>query len=65
MILREGDKLKKKEDGTIYEVKKIHNKGFVILRSEDSSKSALMNIKELDSHFTLVADYHTEKRSSL
>ena len=54
MMLREGDKVKKTESGIIYEVKKIHNKGFVILSSEDGSRTALMNMKDLDLYFTLV-----------
>ena len=65
MILREGDKVKKTEDGAIYEVKKIHDKGFVILSSEDGSRTALMNLKELDLHFTLVGARLAEGRSSL
>jgi hypothetical protein len=54
MMLREGDKVKKTESGIIYEVKKIHHKGFVILSSEDGSRTALMNMKDLDLYFTLV-----------
>ena len=65
MILREGDKVKKPEDGAIYEVKKTHDKGFVILSSEDGSRTALMNLKELDLHFTLVGACFAEGRSSL
>jgi hypothetical protein len=65
MILREGDKVKKTESGTVYEVKKIHDKGFVILSSEDGSTTALMNLKELDLHFTLVGACLAEGRSSL
>ena len=65
MILREGDKAKKTEDGTVYEVKKIHDKGFVILSSEDGSSTALMNLKELDLHFTLAGAYLADGRSSL
>jgi hypothetical protein len=52
MILREGDKVKKTESGIIYEVKKIHEKGFVILSSEDGSRTALMNMKDVDLHFS-------------
>ena len=65
MILREGDKVKKTESGIIYEVKKIHDKGFVILSSEDGSRTALMNMKDLDLHFTLVGARVAEGRSSL
>ena len=65
MILREGDKIKKTEDGTVYEVKKIHDKGFVILSSEDGSRTAMMNLKELDLYFTLVGACLGEGRSSL
>jgi len=54
MILREGEKVKKTENGIIYEVKKIHDKGFVILSSEDGSRTALMNMKDLELYFTLV-----------
>jgi hypothetical protein len=65
MILKEGDKVKKREGGTIYEVKKIHDKGFVILSSEDGSSTALMNLKELDLNFTLVGACLADGRSSL
>ena len=65
MILREGDKIKKTEDGAVYEVKKIHGKGFVILSSEDGSRTALMNLKELDLCSTLVGAWLAEGRSSL
>jgi hypothetical protein len=54
MILREGDKVKKTEDGIVYEVKKIHDKGYVILSSEDGSRTVLMNMKVMDLYFTLV-----------
>ena len=53
MILREGDKVKKKENGMVYKVKKIGDKGFVILKSEDGSSSALMNMEQLDLYFAL------------
>lgn len=65
MILREGDKIKKSESGTVYEVKKIHDKGFVILSSEDGSSTALMNLRELDLNFTLVGACLADGRSSL
>jgi len=65
MILREGDKVKKTESGIIYEVKKIHDKGFVILSSEDGSRTALMNMKDVDLYFTLVGACLAEGRSSL
>jgi hypothetical protein len=65
MILKEGDKVKKTESGTIYEVKKIHDKGFVILSSEDGSSTALMNLKELDLNFTLMGACLADGRSSL
>jgi hypothetical protein len=65
MILREGDKVKKSENGTVYEVKKIHDKGFVILSSEDGSSTALMNLRELDLNFTLVGACLADGRSSL
>ncbi|MGA2517922.1 MAG: hypothetical protein ABSG44_15400 [Thermodesulfobacteriota bacterium] len=64
MILREGEKVKKTENGIIYEVKKIHDKGFVILSSEDGSRTALMNMKDLELHFTLVGTSLAEGRSS-
>jgi hypothetical protein len=55
MILREGDKVRKTENGIVYEVKKIHDKGFVILRSEDGSRTALMDMKAIGLYFTLVS----------
>ena len=64
MILREGEKVKKTENGIIYEVKKIHDKGFVILSSEDGSRTALMNMKDLELYFTLVGTGLAEGRSS-
>ena len=54
MILREGDKVRKTENGIVYEVKKINEKGLVILSSEDGSRTALMNMKVMDLYFTLV-----------
>ena len=65
MILREGDKVKKTESGIVYEVKKIHDKGFVILSSEDGSRTALMNMKDVGLYFTLVGASLEEGRSSL
>jgi hypothetical protein len=65
MILREGDQVKKTEDGAVYEVKKIHDKGFVILSSEDGSRTALMNLKDVDLYFTLVDARLAEGRSSV
>jgi hypothetical protein len=64
MILREGDKVRKTESGIIYAVKKIHDKGFVILSSEDGSRTALMNAKAMGLYFTLVGNSVTEERSS-
>ena len=64
MILREGEKVKKTENGIIYEVKKIHDKGFVILSSEDGSRTALMNMKDLELYFTLAGMSLAEGRSS-
>jgi hypothetical protein len=64
MILREGDKVRKTESGIIYAVKKIHDKGFVILSSEDGSRSALMNMKAMGLYFTLVGDSLAEGRNS-
>jgi hypothetical protein len=52
MILREGDKIRKRESGIVYEVKKIHQKGFVIVSSEDGSSTALMSMQGLDLYFT-------------
>ncbi len=52
MILREGDKVKKTANGIIYEVRKIHHKGFVILSSEDGSSTAMMNMKDVDLYFS-------------
>ena len=60
MILREGDKVKKTESGIIYEVKKIHDKGFVILSSEDGSRTAMMNMKDVDLHFSRISLCVTE-----
>lgn len=65
MILREGDKVMNMENGIVYEVKKIHDKGFVILSSEDGSRTALMNMKDVDLYFTLVGACVAEGRSSL
>lgn len=65
MILREGDRVKKTESGIVYEVKKIHDKGFVILSSEDGSRTALMNVKDLDVYFTLVGSRLGEGLRSL
>ena len=65
MILREGDKVMNTENGIVYEVKKIHEKGFVILSSEDGSRTALMNSKDVDLHFMLVGAGLEEGRSSL
>jgi len=53
MILREGDKVKKKGTGMVYEVKKVDYKGFIILSSEDGSRTALMNMEHLDLYFAL------------
>jgi hypothetical protein len=54
MILKEGDKVRKTENGIVYEVKKIHEKGFVILSSDDGSHTALMSMNGLDLYFRLV-----------
>ncbi|HUL36564.1 MAG TPA: hypothetical protein VLW47_02685 [Thermodesulfobacteriota bacterium] len=54
MILREGEKLKKKESGIVYVVRKVDDKGFVILSSEDGSRSALMHVKDVDQYFSLI-----------
>jgi hypothetical protein len=64
MILREGEKVKKTESGVIYKVKKIHDKGFVVLSSEDGSRTALMNMKDLELYFTLVKASPADGRSS-
>jgi len=64
MILKEGEKVKKTESGIIYEVKKIHDKGFVILSSEDGSRTALMNMRDLELYFTLIKASVAEGRSS-
>jgi preprotein translocase subunit YajC len=64
MILREGDKVRKTGSGIIYEVKKIHDKGFVILSSEDGSRTALMNAKAMGLYFTLVGASLAEGRNS-
>jgi preprotein translocase subunit YajC len=60
MILREGDKVKKTESGIIYEVKEIHDKGFVILSSEDGSRTTMMNMKDVDLHFSRISLCVTE-----
>ena len=60
MLLREGDKVKKTESGIVYEVKKVHDKGFVILSSEDGSTTALMNMKDVDLHFSRISLHTTE-----
>jgi hypothetical protein len=65
MILREGDKIMNTENGIVYEVKRIHEKGFVILSAEDGSRTALMNSKDVDLHFTRVGACLGEGRSSV
>ena len=65
MILREGDKVRKTENGIVYEVKKIHEKGFVILSSDDGSHTALMSMSGLDLYFRLVKGSPEEEGSSL
>jgi hypothetical protein len=65
MILREGDKVRKTENGILYEVKKINEKGVVILSSEDGSRTALMNMKVMDLYFTLVGPCFVKGGSSL
>jgi hypothetical protein len=55
MIIREGDKIMNTENGVVYEVNQIHEKGFVILSSEDGSRTALINSKDLDLHFSLIS----------
>ena len=50
MILKEGDKIRKIENGIVYEVKEIHEKGFVILRSEDGLRNTLISLRELDQY---------------
>jgi hypothetical protein len=65
MLLQEGDKVKKKQDGTVYDVRKVHDKGFVILSSEDRSRTAMVNVKDLDLYFTLVGGNPLEGRSSV
>ncbi len=55
MDLREGDRVKKTENGMIYEVKKIHDKGFVILSSEDGLRTALMSTKDVGLYFSSVS----------
>jgi hypothetical protein len=64
MILREGDKVKKTESGTVYEVKKIHDKGFVILSSEDGSGAILMSMTGMDLNFSLVGASPAESERS-
>jgi len=54
MVLREGEKLKKKESGTVYVVRKVDDRGFVILSSEDGTKSALMHVKDVELYFSLI-----------
>jgi hypothetical protein len=64
MILKEGDKVRKTENGIVYELKKIRDKGLVILSSEDGSRTALMNMKDVGLYFTLVGASIAEGRSS-
>ena len=52
MILKEGDKVKKTDNGIIYEVRKILDKGLVILSSEDGLRTALTNMKDVDLYFS-------------
>ena len=54
MELREGDRIRKKESGMIYEVRKIHEKGLVILSSEDGLRTALMSVKNVGLYFSSV-----------
>ncbi len=65
MILKEGDKVRKMENGIVYQVKKIDQKGFVILSSEDGSSTALLNVEDLGLYFTPVKNSLAEGRSSL
>ena len=65
MILREGDKLRKTDNGLVYGVEKVNDKGFVILSSEDGSRNAFINMKDVDLYFTLVGANLEEGRSSL
>jgi hypothetical protein len=60
MILKEGDKVKKKEDGTVFNVRKVHDKGFVILSSEDGARAILMNLKDMDLHFSMISSSVTK-----
>jgi hypothetical protein len=55
MVLKEGDRVKKKETGMLYKVKKVDHKGFIILSSEDGSRTALMNKEHLDLYFAPVS----------
>jgi hypothetical protein len=57
MNMREGDKIMNMENGIVYEVKRSHEKGFVILSSEDGSRTALINSKEVDLHFSLISPH--------
>jgi hypothetical protein len=50
MILKEGDKVRKIENGIVYQVSIIHEKGFVILKSEDGARSTLIDLRELDQY---------------
>jgi hypothetical protein len=63
MILREGDKIRKIENGIVYEVKKIQDKGFVILKSEDGSTSIMTIMKDIGLYFTSLKDSLAKERS--
>ena len=65
MILKEGDKVRKTENNIVYQVKKIDQKGFVILSSEDGSSTALMSVEDLGLYFTPVGNSLAEGRSSV
>jgi hypothetical protein len=65
MILKEGDKVRKTENDVVYRVKKIDQKGFVILSSEDGSSTTLMNVEDLGLYFTPVRDSLAEGPSTL
>jgi hypothetical protein len=59
MILKEGDKVKRKENEVVYKVKKILGDESVILSEENGPKTAWVGTKELDLSFVRVPAHVT------
>jgi hypothetical protein len=54
MFLKEGEKVRGKENKVVYNVKKILTNGFVILSEENGPKTALVGMRELDLSFVRI-----------